>query len=168
MNVSVGSSSMWKGQGRVWTAVAGLGALLAAFALYLALVGGTTEAAGSATEVAAAVVDYPNGSKMARLRLEPSAIKRLDLRTTTVRSERVDGKARLVVPYAALIYDAEGEAWLYASSKPRTFMRQHITIDRIAGERVILSAGPAAGTKIATVGAQELWGAELGIDAGSH
>lgn len=169
MNVSVGSSSMWKSHGRVWSAVAGLGALLAAFALYLALAGGTTEAAGSAPEVkAAAIVDYPNGSKLARLRLEPSAIKRLDLRTTTVRSERVDGKARLVVPYAALIYDSVGEAWLYASSKPRTFMRQHITIDRIAGERVILSAGPAAGTKIATVGAQELWGAELGIDAGSH
>ena len=168
MNVSVGSSSMWKGHSRVWTAVAGLGALLAAFALYLALVGGTTEAAGSAEVAAAAIVDYPNGSKLARLRLEPSAIKRLDLRTTTVRSERVDGKARLVVPYAALIYDSEGEAWLYVSSKPRSFMRQHITIDRIAGERVILSAGPAAGTKIATVGAQELWGAELGIDAGSH
>jgi hypothetical protein len=32
---------------------------------------------------------------------------------------------------------------------------------------VILSSGPPAGTEVVTVGAIELWGAELGI-AGSH
>jgi hypothetical protein len=32
---------------------------------------------------------------------------------------------------------------------------------------VILSAGPPAGTQVVTVGAIELWGAELGI-AGKH
>lgn len=168
MNVSVGSSSMWKDRGRVWTAIVGLGALLAAFALYLALAGGTSESAAAVEEVLPATVQYPNGSDVALLTLRPSAIKRLDLRTVAVTSQRVDGKARLVVPYAAVIYDSEGETWLYAASNPRTFRRQSITIDRIAGERVILSAGPAAGTKIATVGAQELWGAELGIDSGSH
>lgn len=169
MNVSVGSSSMWKDRRRVASAVAGLGALLAVFALYAALAGGSTLTAAPAADAEMpAVVDYPNGSEVARVRLVPSAIKRLDVRTATVRSERLGDAVRLVVPYAAVIYDAVGEAWLYAGSKQRTFMRQHITIDRIVGERVILSAGPAAGTTIATVGAQELWGAELGIDAGSH
>ena len=167
MNVSVGSSSMWKEHSRIWMAVAGLGALLAAFALYLALAGSTTPSA-AAEAPAPAVVDYPNGSELARIRVTPGGIKRLDLRTTQVAGERIDGKARMVVPYSAVIYDSEGETWVYASSKPRSFMRQKITVDEIAGERVILSAGPAAGTTIATVGAQELWGAELGIDSGSH
>jgi hypothetical protein len=167
MNVSVGSSSMWKERGRIWTAIAGLGALLAAFALYLALTGSTTESA--AAEVPApAVVDHPNGSELARIRVSQSGIKRLDLRTAQVRSERIDGKARMVVPYSSVIYDSEGETWVYVSSKPRSFMRQQITVDEIVGARVILSAGPKAGTTIATVGAQELWGAELGIDSGSH
>jgi hypothetical protein len=169
MNVSVGSRSMWKEHGRVWTAVAGLGALLVAFALYLALAGGTSESAAAVDEALPATVQYPNGSEVALLTLQPRAIKRLDLRTVAITSERVGGKARMSVPYGAVIYDSEGATWVYVANNPRSFMRKAITIDRITGDgRVILSAGPAAGTKIATVGAQELWGAELGIDSGSH
>jgi hypothetical protein len=32
----------------------------------------------------------------------------------------------------------------------------------IAGGRAVLSAGPRAGTKVVTVGAEELWGVEYG------
>ena len=165
MNVSVGSSSMWKGHSRVWTAVIGLGALLVAFALYLALAGGTGESAAAVDESLPATVQHPNGSEEALLTLKKSAIKRLDLQTTAVESA---GGNQLVVPYAALIYDSGGDTWLYVAGNPRSFKRVHVTIDRIANGRVILSAGPKAGTRVATVGAQELWGAELGIDSGSH
>lgn len=165
MNVSVGSSSMWKGHGRVWTAVIGLGALLVAFALYLALAGGTGESAAAVDESLPATVQHLNGSEEALLTLQKSAIKRLDLQTAAVESA---GGKQLVVPYAALIYDSGGDTWLYVAGNPRSFKRVHVTIDRIANGRVILSAGPKAGTKVATVGAQELWGAELGIDSGSH
>jgi hypothetical protein len=164
MNVSVGSSSMWKGHSRVWTAVIGLGALLVAFALYLALAGGTGESAAAVDESLPASVQHLNGSEEALLTLKKSAIKRLDLQTTAV--ESAGGK--LVVPYAAVIYDSGGDTWLYVAGNPRSFKRVHVTIDRIANGRVIMSAGPKAGTKVATVGAQELWGTELGIDSGSH
>lgn len=165
MNVSVGSSSMWKGHSRMWTAIAGLGALLIAFALYLALAGGTSESAAAVDESLPATVQHPNGSEEALLTLKRSAIKRLDLQTTAVVS---GGSKQLAVPYAAVIYDSGGDTWLYVAKNPRSFMREHITIDRIANGRVILSAGPKAGTEVATVGAQELWGTELGIDSGSH
>jgi hypothetical protein len=165
MNVSVGSRSMWKEHSRMWTAIAGLAALLVAFALYLALAGGTSESAAAVDESLPATVQHPNGSEEALLTLQRSAIKRLDLQTTAVVSA---GRKRVVVPYAAVIYDSGGDTWLYVARNPRSFMREHITIDRIANGRVILSAGPRAGTKVATVGAQELWGTELGIDSGSH
>lgn len=165
MNVSVGSSSMWKGHNRIWTAVIGLGALLVAFALYLALAGGTGESAAAVDESLPATVQHLNGSEEALLTLQKSAIKRLDLQTAAVESA---GGKQLVVPYAALIYDSGGDTWVYVAGNPRSFKRVHVTIDRIANGRVILSAGPKAGTKVATVGAQELWGAELGIDSGSH
>ena len=168
MNVSGGSGSMWKDRRRVGSAVGGLAALLAVFALYAALAGGTSESAAAIDEALPATVQFLNGSDVGLLTLQPSAIKRLDLRTAPVTSQRFDGKARLVVPYGAVIYDSEGETWLYVSTNARTFKRQHITIDRITQGRVILSAGPAAGTQIAAIGAQELWGIELGIDAGSH
>lgn len=165
MNVSAGSSSMWKGHSRVWTAVIGLAALLVAFALYLALAGGTGESAAAVDESLPATVQHLNGSEVALLTLQPSAIKRLDLKTAAVQSARGGG---MVVPYAAVIYDSAGDTWVYVAGNPRSFRREHVTVDRIANGLVVLSAGPKVGRKVATVGAQELWGAELGIDAGSH
>ena len=46
-------------------------------------------------------------------------------------------------------------------------MRAEVKVDRIDGDRVLLSEGPPAGTKVVTVGAAEVYGAELEI-AGSH
>jgi hypothetical protein len=42
-----------------------------------------------------------------------------------------------------------------------------VTVRQVDGDVVTLSAGPPAGTEVVTVGAIELWGAELGI-AGKH
>jgi hypothetical protein len=142
-------------------------AVLLAVAVYLGLSGGATDPAG-ASEAAPAVVEQVEGSDVARLTLTADAIRRLDLRTVPAQKVTVNGRQRTAVPYAAVIYDAEGETWVYTSPKRRTFMRQHITVDRIDGSRVLLASGPALGMQVATAGAQELWGAELGIDGESH
>jgi hypothetical protein len=42
-----------------------------------------------------------------------------------------------------------------------------VTIKEVQDNVATLSAGPPAGTQVVTVGAIELWGAELGI-AGKH
>jgi hypothetical protein len=166
MAVSVDQRSMWRGRSARWIAAALIIAGVAAYALYHAIGGSskaTTEEAGEP-----AVVERVDGSDVARVTLSAAAIKRLDLRTVSAREVLVSGRQRTVVPYGAVLYESDGDTWIYTSPKPRTFTRQSITIDSIDGSRAVLSAGPAAGTPVVIVGTQELWGAELGIDGSGH
>jgi len=68
-----------------------------------------------------------------------------------------------VVPYSAVLYDADGGTWVYTNPDGLTFVRASISVDDIDGDVARLSNGPAAGTAIATVGVAELYGAELGV-----
>ena len=79
---------------------------------------------------------------------------------------RRDG-ARTAVPYAALIYDGEGDPWVYTNPEPLTFRRTAVVVDRVEGPTAYVSKGLRPGTRIVTVGATEVYGAELDI-AGSH
>jgi hypothetical protein len=89
-------------------------------------------------------------------------------RRTGLETASVEGRAgRSVVPYAALIYDAEGRTFVYTSPKARTYVRRAVTVDRIDAGRVFLTRGPAAGATVVTTGAAEVYGAELDI-AASH
>jgi multidrug efflux pump subunit AcrA (membrane-fusion protein) len=72
-----------------------------------------------------------------------------------------------VAPYAALIYDAAGKTYVYTTSDRLSFLRRQVKVDRIDGDDVLLSAGPAVHTKVVTVGAAEVYGTELDV-AGSH
>ena len=73
------------------------------------------------------------------------------------------GDRRTVLPYSALIYDLNGDTWIYVSPEPLVFMRHPVTVEYIEGDRVILSDGPPVGTIVATVGVPELYGADTGI-----
>jgi hypothetical protein len=68
-----------------------------------------------------------------------------------------------VVPYAAVLYDARGNTWVYTNPTPLTFVRHAIHIDYIEGDLAVLSDGPPSGTEVVTVGPAELFGAETGI-----
>lgn len=103
------------------------------------------------------------GTKLNRVILTEQAAKRLDIQTTTVREEQVSGTMRKVIPYAAVIYDLQGDTWIYINPEKLTYMRELITIDSIQGDLAILSAGPASGTEVVTVGVAELYGADTGI-----
>jgi hypothetical protein len=81
--------------------------------------------------------------------------KRVDLQTASVR--------RNLVPYAALIYDPEGHTFVYTNPKPLEYLREEVEVARIEGDRVLLSRGPPAGTKVVTVGAAEVYGTELEV-----
>jgi hypothetical protein len=72
-----------------------------------------------------------------------------------------------VIPYAGLIYNDEAKTFVYTSPKPREYLRAPVTVDRIDGDRVLLSKAPPTGTKIVTTGAVEVYGAEIDM-AGSH
>lgn len=83
---------------------------------------------------------------------------RIDLATSTVRARSGGGK---VIPYAALLYEKDGSAFVYTNPRGLTFLRAHIEVDRVAGDRVLLHEGPAVGTRVVTTGAPEVHGAEL-------
>jgi hypothetical protein len=85
--------------------------------------------------------------------------KRVDLQTAAVRRSG----AHQVVPYAALIYNPEGKTYVYTSPKPLEYLRAEVKVDRIEGDRVLLSRGPPAGTRVVTVGAAEVYGTELEV-----
>ena len=56
------------------------------------------------------------------------------------------GPQRSVVPYDAVLYDADGATFTYTSPKPRVYVRAPITVVRIDGDRRVLSSGPPVGT----------------------
>ena len=111
-----------------------------------------------------ATVERIEGSELARVTLTERAAQRLRIQTASVQ-EVVTARSgrRTVVPYAAVLYDAEGDTWVYASPESLRYVRHAITIDYIDGDHAVLSSGPPAGTTVVTVGALQLFGAEFEI-----
>ena len=99
------------------------------------------------------------GTDVQRVIFDAVAAKRTGLQTAPIRQ---NGEKK-IMPYAALIYDAEGNAYAYTAPEPLTFVRKEIEIDRVDGDSVVLSGGPPAGTKVVTVGAAEVYGTEFEI-----
>lgn len=130
-------------------------------ALGLVVLGLSVSACGGSSETSSPA-DPAQLTKLAggvnRITLTADAAKRIDVTTAPAES---DG-GNTVIPYAAVLYDPNGQTWTYTSPKPRVFIRADITVDRIDGDRAILAKGPAPGTAVVTVGAPELWGVEYG------
>jgi hypothetical protein len=106
-----------------------------------------------------ATIDTVAGSDVASVTLTGLAEKRIDLQTAAV-EQAVDG---MQIPYAALLYDPEGNTWAFVKTGDRTFHREPVTVDHIDGDTAFLSEGPKAGTVVVTAGATELYGAEQGV-----
>jgi len=100
------------------------------------------------------------GTDLNRLTVTEKAAERLGLETMPVLMQEVDGAERMVIPYAALLYDPSGQAWVYVNVEPLVFVRQAITVDSIDGDEVFLSEGPEADASVVTLGATELYGSE--------
>ncbi|MFN2468613.1 MAG: hypothetical protein ABR521_10855 [Gaiellaceae bacterium] len=136
-------------------------ALLMALVLTGVLVGlelaerDVSEDAGATGEPPARVEPI-KGTELSRVRLSQSAAGRLGLRTVPVR--------RRVVPYSSVLYDERGRTWVYIRVRPLTFVRARVSIDAIEGVEATLSKGPRDGVQVVSVGAAELYGAELGVD----
>ena len=99
------------------------------------------------------------GSNLARVTLTAKAIQRLDLKTDQVN----DQGGKKVVPFSSLIYDPNGQTWVYTSPQPRTFVRHKVDVEYIKGNIAILNDGPPIGTSVASVAVAELYGAEFEI-----
>ena len=110
-----------------------------------------------------AALESTGPDKPARVILTEEAVDRVALQTTEVKASGKD----LTVDHAALVFDKAGKPWVFSVVGPRTYVRATVTIKEVQDNVVTLSAGPPAGTQVVTLGAIELWGAELGI-AGKH
>ena len=62
----------------------------------------------------------------------------------------------LVVPRAALLYDAFGGTWVYEARDGGTFVRRRVALADLVGDTAVLRQGPPAGTRVVTAGAAEL------------
>ena len=134
-------------------------ALIAVLSVALFLPGcAQTQLEATSVNEAPATLQEVAGTDLHRITLTEHAVERLGLKTATAAT---GPQGKLTVPYAAVLYDSEGKTWVYTNPEPRVYVRQAITIERIAGEAALLTAGPPTGTIVVTLGAEELFGAEF-------
>lgn len=69
---------------------------------------------------------------------------------------------RKVIPHAAVLWDIQGNSWVYVHSGPQEYKRARIFIDFTTDTEAVLKYGPDAGTEVVTDGAAELFGTEFG------
>lgn len=68
----------------------------------------------------------------------------------------------LTLPASAVVWDNHGGAWVYATTGAYTYTRRRVEVDRIEGATAVLLRGVAAGDRVVTAGAAELFGVEFG------
>jgi hypothetical protein len=103
----------------------------------------------------------PSKLRKTHVEFTPEGAKRTGLRTEA--AERTG--RRVSVPYAALLYDPEGRTYVYTSPKELRYQKAEVRVARVEGGRVLLSRGPAPGTRVVTTGAAEVYGTELEVPA---
>jgi multidrug efflux pump subunit AcrA (membrane-fusion protein) len=100
------------------------------------------------------------GREEQQVTFNAEAVRRAGIKTAHVRATR----GHTFIPYAALIYNENGDTYTYVSPKPRVYLREPISVDHIAGGRVVLKRGPIVGTEVVTTGAAEVYSAEFGVE----
>ncbi|MBB6403204.1 hypothetical protein [Arthrobacter sp. AZCC_0090] len=111
----------------------------------------------SAADTPATLEEVP-GTDLHRITLTERAVERLGLKTGMAAS---GPQGKLTVPYGAILYDSQGKTWVYTNPELRVYVRQAVSIERIAGEAALLREGPPVGTVVVTLGAEELFGEEF-------
>jgi starvation-inducible outer membrane lipoprotein len=134
--------------------------ILALATLTALLVGACGQAPTETTEPDPAIVEAIDGSALKRVTLSDDAAVRIGIETASVTTASA---GRLEVPSASVLYDQNGQAWVYTNPEGRVFVRSEISILGTSGEQTLLSAGPPPETRVVTVGVAELYGTELGV-----
>src|SRR5947209_7734856 len=128
------------------------------FLLVLAIPGLAACGAGSASHPAApgAKLVHVRGSAVPSIVLSPLGTQRIGIRTARALAA---GHGVEAIPLAAVVYEADGTSIVYTNPQRNLYTRMRISIATIAGDRVYASRGPAPGTRVVIVGAEELLGA---------
>jgi multidrug efflux pump subunit AcrA (membrane-fusion protein) len=134
-----------------------------AIALGCGVVAGCSDPVAEATLSDAAKVQEIEGQP-SRITLLGKAGERLGVTTVAMSAGAKTGQ--MTVPESAVLYDADGQTFVYTNPEGSLFVRADVTVVDIAGGKATLSAGPPVGTKVVTVGAAELFGVESGLGGG--
>ena len=95
------------------------------------------------------------GTDLSKVILTEKAAERIGIETIAA--------SGTTVPYSAVIYDIEGNTWIYTNPEPLTFVREQIVIDHIEGDMAVLAESLPSDLNVVTVGVPELWGTETGV-----
>ncbi len=136
--------------------------LITGLAVVALALGACSSSTSSAPKVEAITMEEDEGSGLKTLTLSEKAAQRLGVETAEVGA----AGSGTSIPYAAIVYDAQGKTWTYVNEQPLVYKGAEITVDEISGDTARLSAGPPAGTQVVTTGAAELYGAEIGVGGG--
>jgi hypothetical protein len=127
-------------------------------ALALACLAGCGPAApGPASEVAPARLEHVGGG--VSVVLTPLGRQRIGIQTTAA----VAAGKLIEIPFGALLYEPDGKTAVYTQNTELIFTRHFITVSKIIGRKVLVSAGLAKGAQVVTVGAEELLGVQNGV-----
>lgn len=110
-----------------------------------------------------AQVEAIEGSELSRVTLTQRAVERLGIEVGEVAEQSGSGSGGLAVPYSAIIYDTEGNTWVYTNPEGSVYVREPVAVERMDGDTAIVSEGPDVGTKVVTVGGAMLYGTEIGV-----
>lgn len=138
--------------------VAGIGVGLAGCAQADAT---TAEEANLNGEVAK--VELIPGTTLNKVTLAPEATEKLGIKTAPVLELPVNGVKHVAVLYSAVIYDANGAAFVYITPQPNVFQRVPVTVKDVGGDLAAVDGAPPVNTQVVSVGASELLGTETGV-----
>jgi len=111
-------------------------------------------------EIKPVTLEPIEGTDLNHVILTAEAAQRLDIQTVPVRQADISGAQRTVIPYDAVLYEPNGDTWVYVNIEPLVYVRQPIVIDYIKGNEAILSDGLDPDSVVVTLGAAELFGSE--------
>ncbi len=136
--------------------------VLAGVATSLAAVGlaACGSSGGGPSEPTAAKVESVHGQP--RVVLSREAATRIGVRTAVVRPARARANLR-EIPYAALVYSPKGKTFTYVETAPLVYARTPVRVADLTRQDALVTSGPAPGSAVVTVGGQELYGTETGV-----
>jgi hypothetical protein len=108
-----------------------------------------------AEKIAPSKLEPIEGTDLSRVILTEKAAERIGVQTVPVKGR--------VVPYSAVIYDTEGQTWIYTNPAPLTFVREPVAINFIEGDQAYLSQELKSKAPIVIIGVAEIYGAETGV-----
>jgi len=131
----------------------------AAVAVTAGLAGCASSASSAAQSPTSKLVTLP-GTATPSVVLTPLGAQRIGLETAPV-SAGPGGAATF--PYAALLYEPNGQLAVYVSAGTLTYTRHYVKLDAVNGGQVTVASGVTLGERVVTDGAEELLGIQNGV-----